>query len=529
MRAVSSKEPLPDEVPVYGRGAELDAVSWLLDGVARGSGRVLVLEGEAGIGKSHLAEAAGVRAAAAGMQVIAGSADELERDRPGRILLALADGLRTPLAQLLDDEGAGGGSRGFALVEAVTGAVEEASADTPVLVIAEDLQWADELSLRGLASLGRRIGTLAVGLVATLRPSPRPALIGRVLEATAPASTQHLLLAGLDETAVAEIVAAATGAAPGPGLAVRLRAAAGNPLYVTELLRALDEAGALTVASGTAEVDDRPLPASLRATIVRRLAALTPATAELLRFASLLGREFGLADLATIVGRRVVDVAAHLHPAVEAAVVSGDGEALAFRHDLIREAVYDDIAPAVRRDLHVAAARALAAVGAPPLQVARHYGLGARTGDLNAVEWLERAARESLTVDPASAVELLGQAIALAPPGWSGLSRMQVALLEPLAWCGHVDQARALGSAMLDQQMTAGQEFATRAALAIVSATGGDLTRAIAEAEQALAVDGAPVEEAAVLSSLAVSMGLLRATVRRGHPAVGARPRRGHG
>ena len=62
---------------------------------------------------------------------------------------------------------------------------------------------------------------------------------------------------------------------------------------------------------------------------------------------------------------------------------------------------------------------------------------------------------------------------------------------------------------MLDQQMTAGQEFATRAALAIVSATGGDLTRAIAEAEQALAVDGAPVEEAAVLSSLAVSMGLL--------------------
>ena len=174
MRAVSSKEPLPDEVPVYGRGAELDAVSWLLDGVARGSGRVLVLEGEAGIGKSHLAEAAGVRAAAAGMQVIAGSADELERDRPGRILLALADGLRTPLAQLLDDEGAGGGSRGFALVEAVTGAVEEASADTPVLVIAEDLQWADELSLRGLASLGRRMARWPSG--SSQRSGPHPAL-----------------------------------------------------------------------------------------------------------------------------------------------------------------------------------------------------------------------------------------------------------------------------------------------------------------------------------------------------------------
>src|SRR4029079_11804247 len=96
----------------------------------------------------------------------------------------------------------------------------------------------------------------------------------------------------------------------------------------------------------------------------------------------------------TITGRSVVDVAARLQDASQAGLVIGEGDRLAFRHDLIREAIYTDMAPAVRSDLHRAAGQALAAHGAPVTQVAQQFALGARTGDLDAVAWIERAGAE---------------------------------------------------------------------------------------------------------------------------------------
>ncbi|MBW3649341.1 MAG: AAA family ATPase [Actinobacteria bacterium] len=503
--------------PVFGRGAELAALDSVLASLPDGSGRILILEGEAGIGKTHLVDALRARASGAGATVLEGGGDEIERDRPGRILLAVTDRLDVPLARLLRDVGAHEGSRGFAVVEAVMDAVEKAAAERPVVVVAEDLQWADELSLRGIAALARRVEPLPIALVATMRPVPRPPLLERVLEVLHAAGAAHLPLRPLDAAAVASVVASLTGAAPGPRLSARLQSTGGNPLFVVELVRALDHEGALRVAGGMAETDERALPANVRETVVRRLSSMRLATVEVLRLASLLGSEFVLADLATVSGQSVVAVAAHLHEAVDAGVLSGEGDTLSFRHDLIRESIYDDIVPAIRRDLHAAAGRALAAAGALPLQVARQFALGARPGDLAAVEWLERAAHETLALDPGTAVSLFQRALELAPRGparW----RIETALLEPLALSGRVEQARALAAEVLERAGGGESEFAARRGLAAALAAAGDLRSASSECEAAAGVAGVTPADARLLRVVAASMGMLV-----GQPASEAR------
>ena len=384
------------------------------------------------------------------MRVVRGGADELGQDRPGSIVLTLADALGISLQSLMDDADLVGGTRGYAVIEAVGSAIEDLSSTVPVLVVVEDLQWADELSVQGLASLVRRIGPLPVALVVTRRPTPRPALVERIFTGQ-PLEIEHLHLPGLDDAAVTAMVATLTGVPPGRNLSRRVAGASGNPLYVTELIRALDDNGEIGVHGGLAEVDDPALPASLRATVLGRLAALSERSVEMLRLASLLGRAFTLTDLATISGRRVVDVATDLRSIVDAAILTGESDTLSFRHDLIRDSVYDDILPAIRVDLHAAAGRALAAAGAPTVQVARQMELGARPGDLVAVEWLVRAGAESLSFDYAGAITMFQQALSVAGDRWPGRTGVEAAQLEPLALCGRVDEARSIAHALLDR------------------------------------------------------------------------------
>ncbi len=522
LHAASGSEVADEPVPTFGRDHELRSIERLLDGVAGGSGGVLVLEGEAGIGKTHLADVAAGSAAARGMRVVRGGADELAQDRPGLIVLALADALGVSLQSLMDDADLVGGTRGYAVIEAVGSAIEDLSTTVPVLVVVEDLQWADELSLQGLASLVRRIGPLPVAVVVTRRPTPRPALAERVVTGQ-PLEVEHLHLSGLDDAAVTAMVATLTGVPPGRNLSQRVAGASGNPLYVTELIRALDDNGEIGVRGGLAEVDDPALPASLRATVLGRLAALPERSVEMLRLASLLGRGFTLSDLATISGRRVVDVATDLRSIVDAAILTGESDTLSFRHDLIRDSVYDDILPAIRVDLHAAAGRALAAAGAPTVQVARQMELGARPGDLVAVEWLVRAGVESLSFDYAGAITMFQQALSVAGERWPGRAGVEAAQLEPLALCGRVDEARAIAHALLDRGVSARDEFVVQRALGVVAAASGDLASAVTETKAAAVLPGAPANEAIVLTCLEANLALLTGRAVEEVRAVGER------
>jgi predicted ATPase len=106
-------------------------------------------------------------------------------------------------------------------------------------------------------------------------------------------------------------VADAVNAVPGPGLLAGISGAAGNPLFVTELLAALAQEGAIATADGQAEVSELSLPPTLRLTILRRLSFLPEDTLQALRAASILGSGFSLADLASVTGRPALDLCGH--------------------------------------------------------------------------------------------------------------------------------------------------------------------------------------------------------------------------
>ena len=506
----------PAGLATIGRIDELLAIEGVLAATASGTGGVLVFEGEAGIGKTHLLNAAIEGARRREIRVLAAAADELER-RPAAIVHGLLDGSTASLAaqhrltELLATrhDASEGVDVGYGVIEAAVDLVESEAGDGPVLIAIEDLHWADDLSLRVVAALARRTGPLPISVLATCRPVPRPPLLDRVIELVTGHAGHHLRLAPLDEIDVLALASAQTGAAAAPALRARLVSTAGNPLYVTELLRSLDEDGLLRVEAGVVDVTGEGLPADLRSTLIRRLSWLPTEVVELLRLASLLGGTFTLRDLATVTGRSIVDVAARLQDASQAGLVVGEGDRLAFRHDLIREAIYTDMAPAVRGDLHRAAGQALATHGAPVTQVAQQFALGARAGDLDAVAWLERAGVEVLAVSPSAALTLFEQARDLAPPTWPGRPALLARMIEPLAGCGRFDEGEAVARAVLESSPDADVEFAALRGLSAILGNRGDIVASIEALHTAANAPGAPLGETRLLRCLAAQLSIM--------------------
>jgi class 3 adenylate cyclase/DNA-binding CsgD family transcriptional regulator len=487
-----------------GRVAELAIMSELLSSTAAGAGRTILVEGEAGIGKTHLVREVMARAHRSGIGVVDVTADEVVR-RPGLIpyvLLAAAragEPRRAHLDELLNaplPARRSGGDLSYAIIEASVDLFEEMTRSRPVLLVAEDLQWADDLSIAALVAIVRRVPVSGFSVVGSLRPTPRPVALDRLIERAHGGLVTHLRLGALEEVDVHALASALTGAAPGQRLRERLRSTAGNPLFITELLRSLDDEGLLRIESGLAEVAGADLPANLNDTLVRRLSWLRPDTNELLRLASLLGRAFTLHDLAAITGRSVVDLASGLREASLAGLIVGDGDQLTFHHDLIRDAVYGHMLAAERRDLHRAAGQALAHAGAPTRQVAEQYARGASPGDLQAVVWLERAALETVYMSPAGAVTLLEDALALAPEGWPRRCDLQAQMIELLAMCGRYDDAEGLADQVLAASPSDDVRYVALRGMATVHAGRGQIPAEIATLHRAADALGAPPDDA---------------------------------
>ena len=258
-------------------------------------------------------------------------------------------------------------------------------------------------------------------------------------------------------------------AEPGPGLLAETAGAGGNPLFVTELVGALLQDGTVQVAGGRAEVAQVTLPPTLRLTILRRLSFLPDQTVQALRAASILGSSFSLTELATITGGSALELSMALAGAVRAGVVADDGPRLRFRHDLIRDALYEDLPGAVRLALHREAGQRLAAAGAPALQVAEQLARAAVPGDADTIRWLTRAAREAVATSPDAAASLLARATGLMDPADPGRDALLVEQARSLTWAGRPAQAEAVCRALLARDHDSS-----------VAARGPDLSRAYA-------------------------------------------------
>ena len=385
--------PVTPAGTLIGRDSELVLLTGLIREVARGCGGSVLIEGEPGIGKSALVRAAVAEAPEAGCQVFWGAGDELGQALP---LLAFLDGLqvrepsanprRNTILGLLRGEVAAdrGTDVPAVLAEQLLALVAEQYAVRPAILVIDDLQWADQVSITLWGRLARSARQVPLLLVGMMRPVPqRDDLLAlrRVVDDAA-----RLQLTGLTGAAVADLVADLAGGKPDGNLLRLADGAAGNPLYLTELVAALARSSGLTVTeAGAAELVGGSAPSSLSAAIAAHLGFVAGPVREVLRAAALLGTDFAVRDLALVLGRGVVDLIPAIGEACTAGVLAESGHGLGFRHSLIRAALYDEIPAPVRVAWHHDAGRALAEAGAPPDRVARQM-LRAVAGSGDATE-----------------------------------------------------------------------------------------------------------------------------------------------
>lgn len=382
-----------------GRAAELARLQAALAGALAGRGRLMLLAGEAGIGKTRLAEALAECASEAGATVAWGRSVEggdapalwpwaqvlrqLAAAQPERFA-AVAGPLAGPLGPLAvelageavpapTEPAAEPGAAQFLLYDAVERILGGLAAAVPLLVVLESLHWADLPSLQLLKFLAGELREGRLLLVATLRTGEAPASrsLGDLLEALARApAAERLDLGPLDREAVGELVTAVSGHAPAAELVASLHARSdGNPFFVIELARLLRDDGPAAVAA---------IPASVRDVVRRRVACLPAATRAVLRVAAVVGRDFDLAVLeptATVATEELLDC---LDDAVAAGLLIENGARIGrwrFVHALVREALYQDLNQVRRAHLHAAVAAALLALadaGGRTDEVAHH-------------------------------------------------------------------------------------------------------------------------------------------------------------
>jgi DNA-binding CsgD family transcriptional regulator len=424
--------PVTPAGALIGRDSEMALLTGLIKEAAKGRGGSVLIEGEPGIGKSALVRAAVAQAPEAGCQVFWGAGDELSQALP---LLPFLDGLRVrepsanprriTIVQLLRGEvAADRGTDGpTVLAEQLLALITEQCAVQPVILVVDDLQWADQASVALWGRLARSARQMPLLLVGTMRPVPQREDLLALRRVAGDAA--RLQLTRLTETAVADLVAALAGGRPDEGLLRLADGAAGNPLYLTELVAALTRGSGLTVTeTGAAKLAGDSAPGSLSAAIADRLGFVTGPVREVLRAAALLGAEFAVPDLAIVLGRGVADLIPAVDEACAAGVLAESGHGLGFRHPLIRAALYDEMPGPVRAAWHRDAGRALVAAGASADRVARQLlrATGAPGGPVEPMDewmldWLARTADTLVSQAPGVAAELLERAVASAPAG----------------------------------------------------------------------------------------------------------------
>ena len=398
---------LPPTDPLLDRERPRTRIGELLAGLPAGRGGLLVIEGEPGIGKTALLADTAERGAALGMTVLRARAGELEQAYPYGVVRQLFEGalaaagdarredLLTGAAGLargvLDPSNRHGPEAAMAVEHGLYWLTAGLAARAPVLLLVDDAQWADEPSLRWLVYLSRRLAGLAASVVVATRPAVAgaAALLGLLaVESTA----DRLVPAPLGVGAVAMLVRRMLGADAADGFCAGCaELSGGNPLLLTELLRAAAAAGTPTDDAGTARLQGLASGSFGRA-VLARYGDLGPPAESLAAAVAVLGREAELRHAAALAG---MDAAAAAVAADQQAAVGllDAGRPLRFVHPLVRTAVYTRLAAGRRAALHAGAARLLAAEGRPADEVATHLLHCERTGDADVVRALRTAGR----------------------------------------------------------------------------------------------------------------------------------------
>jgi DNA-binding CsgD family transcriptional regulator len=486
-------------LPIVGRSAERAVLSAAYARAAEGEPRVVLVTGAAGIGKTRLVDELTGQAGQAGAQVRAGESAPLAG-------AALAYGpfvaaLEEQAAWLLDDDGPGGmlaaRHRLFLRVLELLG---DLAARAPLVLVLEDLHWADDSSRELLAFLAVRLRRVPVLIVATVREEDLASGPRRWLaEMEGRPGVTRVRLAGLSDAEIAELVSGALpDGASADQVAAVVSAAGGNPLYAREL--------ASTGPEGP--------PASISESLLARAAGLAPPARAVTDQASVADGGLSHELLAATVPLGEEQLLAAAREAVASGLLVPAGDGYAFPHGLIRQVIYDHLLPGERRRLHRSLAGALAArAGADPGSLAQHWHL-AGCSDRAAPAALA-AARQAVS---ARAYPEAARDYTLAIELASWLPEQGPGLFEEAAraasWAGDPDRAAGWAADALTR--SAGSPPADRARrferLGRYRWEAGDLNAAVDATEEAAAQlpDGPPSAlRARVLAALATRRMLL--------------------
>lgn len=455
-RRVSSPE-------VVGRERELGELDRLVAEVGSAGSRFVLLVGEAGVGKSRVVGEVVRRAEDAGLRTLVGrcvgvGGSELpfaplaqilrELSRvvghvrlpellgPGRAELArIVPELGEPSGQVV---GPGGQQARARLFDAFADALRAIARERPLLVVLEDLHWADRSTLEVLGFVAQSLGDERIVIVATVRDEevaaqqPLQSMLGELVRLP---QMVRVYLEPLDAAAVTEQITGILGVSPEPGLAARIAArSGGNPFFVEELVAARPS-------------QDGAVPRLVGEVVAARLDGLPHTSREVVAAAAVLGEELSHEVLASVCGLPREVLVGALRSAVEQQVLAADGDRYRFRHALVREVAEGHLLPAERVDLHRRVAETLtdrpelATGGQVQLaaELARHWH-AAREWDRAFVTSLEAAEQAQRATAPAESLVHFERALALweqvaASPG---LDRIEVLVAA-------ADQAREVG------------------------------------------------------------------------------------
>ncbi|HEY8599965.1 MAG TPA: AAA family ATPase, partial [Thermomicrobiales bacterium] len=465
--------------PLVGRERELTTLRGALEAAAIGQGRLSLIGGVAGIGKTALAEVLLAEAHERGALVLVGRCYDRTETPPYGLFLDLLRGYEPPddlpPAPFSPWHGIDLSGGQGALYDRVLTFFRALAGRQPLVLLFDDLQWADQASLDLLRVLARSLAAWPVFALATYRADEldrRHPLAGLLPQLEREAGATTLDLQPLNDVAIGTLVAARH---PLPTAdAARLVAylaerSEGNALFVAQLLRALEEQGILGRDDRgwtLGDIGNLGLPIPLRRVIETRLARLDEATRALLEVVAVLGQTVSLRLWASVAGVAVAAVEGATATASTTGLLeaSADGTGVRFVHALVREAVYAAIFPPRRRTLHHVAGEVLATIPATdPDATAYHFAQG---GDPRAFAWLLRAAERAERVFALRiAAERLATALAL-PGEDSGVTEGERGwLLLRLARL-HLHGDHHRGLAALEDAERMGREQGDRALIA---------------------------------------------------------------
>jgi class 3 adenylate cyclase/tetratricopeptide (TPR) repeat protein len=475
-RGVSAREQRVTGAGFVGRAIELEELCHACDEAIEGRGQLVLIGGDAGIGKTRLAEEVRGYASARGAQVLWASAwrssgapaywpwIQLMRAWAGSEPSGAAGVVPNALGSLVPELAVpeDGEPRAeldadrarFQLFDAVTSWFAAAAEKRPLVLVLDDLQWADASSLLLLGFVARQLQGARMLVVGTYRDTAlsEDADLSHVLAELSRNATR-IVLGGLGEPEVAELAAKTAGVEVGSGLVSSLHERTrGNPFFVRELTRLLAVRGLLAdTEAGHAEV---PLPAGVREVLAARLAALSPTTRQVLAAASVVGTAFDLTLLISMTGLEQDQVLEALDEAIHARVVLsprvGDYE---FAHALFRDVLYDSHSTSARVQLHRLVGETIEAQFGVDLrshlaELADHFRRAVPSGTLEkAIEYSRQAggaaeaafAYEDAVVDLEAALALMEEHNA-EPARRAGL----LAALGHLMFTAGLDRARGI-------------------------------------------------------------------------------------